>query len=496
MKKIIISFIALVGVSILSAQTVEEALLYANQNFSGTARSSAMGGAFSSLGGDISSLSTNPAGIGIFRQSVVSYTPGVRMSKTEGVGTTGDKNRFIFPSVGFVFSSEAMGGGGLNFGISYTQGANFNQKYNLVDDNVSYSFLDDITREANFDTNGNFKPWAKKDLENYKGGLLPSLAYNTYLLNPRTDGGYVSALMDVDKLNRRGLYDRKGSLGEIAFTVGGNSNDFIYWGLTLGVQTTMYKKEDKYSEKVANPSAQTTLKEFYQDTFLETKGGGVNLKAGAIVRPVNSLRLGLAIHTPTFFTLEDQFLYVMDSYFFKEPEAGKGTSFRQTFPTNNSPQVFEYEYRTPWKFILGGSYIFGKTGLLSVDYELMDYSSSRYSSSQGNFDDVNDAIKRMYQLTGNLKVGGEVKLFPAFSLRAGYNHFGNMYSKESNREQKAMQFSGGLGYRHKKFALDVSLEHYTQENQTHFYKQDGTLDFTSKQNLDANTVKLTLSYQL
>lgn len=496
MKRIIISFIALAGVTLLSAQTAEESLIYANQNFYGTARSSAMGGAFSSLGGDISTFNTNPAGIGIFRQSVVSYTPGVRMAKTEGAGINGDKNRFIFPSVGFVFSSETMGGGGLNFGISYAQGANFNQNYNLVDDGSDFSFLDDITNEANFDANGNFKPWTTKQLENYQGGVLPSLAYNAYLLNPQQDGSYVSALMDVDKLNRRGLYSRKGSLGELAFTVGGNVDNLLYWGATLGVQTTMRKTEDKYSEKVANPSAQTTLKEFYHDTFLETKGGGFNLKMGAIVRPVNSLRLGLAIHTPTFFTLEDQFLYVMDSYFFKEPEAGKGTSFRQTFPTNENPQVFEYQYRTPWKFILGGSYIFGKSGLLSVDYELMDYSSSRYSSSEGNFDAVNNAIKKMYELTGNLKVGGEIKLSPAFSLRAGFNHFGNMYSKESNKEQKAMQLSGGLGYRHRRFALDVSLQHYTQENQTHFYKKDGTFDFTSKQNLDANTIKLTLSYQL
>lgn len=483
MKKIFLILCSLFALSILSAQTVKEALRYANQNFYGTARSSAMGSAFSSLGGDISVASTNPAGLAIFRSSTASITPGLRFSKVKAKGVKGETGTFVLPSLGFVFTTVGDGNTlkNWNFGIVYNQSANFNQKSNLVDNASNYSFLDDIAYDANNPT-----PYLPNALKNYKGALLPSLAYNTYLISP-IKYEYRSALLANELMNRRSALDNNGSNGEIAFSVAGNYDNMLYFGATMGVQNINFEGKENYKEKLNNPTNESLLDVFYYDKYLHTRGAGINFKAGLIYRPTNALRLGVAVHTPTFFSLEDEYFYVMKSQFYKEPEEGKGTSFKQAYPSDSQRGIFEYEYRTPWKFTFGGSYIFGKKGLLSIDYDLIDYSSSKFSES--NFDNLNKQIKNTYKMAGNLKVGAEIRPTNQLAFRAGYNYFGNIYSNKTNKEQKASQYSAGLGYRYNNVSIDASYQYYTQEHTTQYN------DFSSVKDYNVNTIKLTIGFQ-
>lgn len=493
MKKIFLILCSLFALSILSAQTVKEALRYANQNFYGTARSSAMGGAFSSLGGDISVASTNPAGLAIFRSSTASITPGLRFSKVKAKGVKGETGTFVLPSLGFVFTTVGDDNTlkNWNFGIVYNQSANFNQKSNLVDNASSYSFLDEIAYDANHDSNGNLKPYQTEALRNYKKhnavSLLPGMAYNTYLISPNKEGIYLSAVSKEELMNRTSVLDDTGSNGEIAFSVAGNYDNMLYFGATVGVQNINFEGKENYTEKLNNPTNESLLDVFYYDKYLHTRGAGINFKAGLIYRPTNALRLGVAVHTPTFFSLEDEYFYVMKSQFYKEPEEGKGTSFKQAYPSDSQRGIFEYEYRTPWKFTFGGSYIFGKKGLLSIDYDLIDYSSSKFSES--NFDNLNKQIKNTYKMAGNLKVGAEIRPTNQLAFRAGYNYFGNIYSNKTNKEQKASQYSAGLGYRYNNVSIDASYQYYTQEHTTQYN------DFSSVKDYNVNTIKLTIGFQ-
>lgn len=484
MKKIILSLFTLGIAQFLMAQTADEALRYANQNYYGTARSSAMGGAFSSLGGDISVASTNPAGLAIFRNSTASITPGIRFSKSEGQGIRGENSTFVLPSAGFVFTSlnESAPIKNWNFGISYTQGANFNREKELTENATNFSILDKIAYDANNPT-----PYLPDALGEYKGALLPSLAYNTYLISPTEEGSYTPAIFEGELVNRMSVLEDKGNNGEIAFSVAGNFENTLYFGATLGIQNVDFESTDNYQEQLEAPTDASSLDIFYYDKYLHTRGTGVNLKLGLIYRATDALRLGIAAHTPTFFSLEDEYFYVMESTFFKEPEAGKGTSFQQVFPLDNKTGFYEYEYQTPWKFTFGGSYILGQTGLVSIDYDLIDYASSKFSN--GDFDRVNQEISDTYKMTGNLKIGAEVRLNQLFALRGGYNYFGNMYSEESDREQNASQYSAGLGYRHKNIFVDASYQYYTQETTTNFD------DFSATQDYNVHTVKVTIGYQ-
>ncbi len=493
MKRLFI-IIGVLCVQFAAAQTVEDAFRYSDQNFYGTARSSAMGGAFSSLGGDISVAHTNPAGLAILRSSTASITPGLHFSTMKGEGINGEKTTFIVPSFGIILATddEDSSMNNINFGISYSQSNNFNRVLNLVPHTVNKSFLDDIAFDSSYVYNSNLEeyildPYRKDVLSNYSdpNAIIPSLAYNTYLISPTgKDGAYEAALFQGELLEKTSKITDKGSNGEFAFSVAGNFEHKIYVGATLGIQDINFKNTENYSERVSNPTKQTLLDKFYYDTYLTTKGTGINLKLGVIVRATDALRLGVSVHTPTFYSLEDEFSYLMESAFYVEPEKGKGTSFRQTFPEDETPQYSEYSYRTPWKFTFGGSYILGKIGLISVDYDLINYGSARFSN--GDFDVVNQKIKDTYKLTSVLKIGTEIRLNKLFSLRAGYNNFGNMYESNTGISQKANLFSAGLGFRHKNFFADASYQHYNQEHKVN------KPNFLSIQNMDRNTVKLTI----
>ncbi len=495
MNKIITTILMLGAVSFAFAQSAENSLLFADQNYYGTARSSAMGGAFSSLGGDISVAHSNPAGLAIFRHSTFAITPGIYSNSVSGDGKSGDKTKFILPSLGAILYSYGSDTGvkNFNFGLTYTQGANFNAKEHFEHLNSQYSLLQDIAYNANFDRDGNFKPFKEEELDHYYQyadiGFAEGMAYKSYLISKTGANGEYEPVTKTDLVNRFEDITTKGSSGEFALSVAGNYEDKLYFGATLGIQGVNYKNTDNYDEQVASKSAKTLLDYFYYDKFLETQGTGVNLKLGLIYRPTDLLRLGVAIHTPTFYSLEDNYFFSLESKFLREPERGAGTKFKETYPIKGEMGVFEYSYRTPWKFTFGGSYIVPKIGLLSVDYELTDYSSAKFSTNENeDFSGVNQAIKDLYKMTGMLKIGAEVRLNEQFSLRGGYNHFGNPYDKKTGQEQKASQYSAGLGYRYNSVFIDASYQRYTRKHSI------TEKDLSYSRDIDANTVKLTLGY--
>ncbi|PVX51876.1 hypothetical protein C7377_0167 [Balneicella halophila] len=481
MKKILIIAFSLCIVQLVGAQTYEDAIRYSNFNFFGTARSSAMGGAFGSLGGDLSVTSNNPAGLAIYRNSSASITPGMHFSEYDGNGLSGDDNTFILPQVGFVFTTidDSSDIKNWNFGVTYTQGANYNSEYKLANLGSPNSRLDDISHAAE-----GFTPD-----EVYKGyaGLLPALAYESNLIyeNPDVPNTYMSDLYDTDIMNISHFIEDEGSAGEVAFSAAGNFDDILYFGATVGLQSIEFKSIDNYSEHIADVNSESILDQFYYDKDLRTRGTGINFKAGLIFRPIIPLKLSLAIHTPTYFSMEEEYLYRMESVFIEEPYEGEGKEFVALEPIDGTIGIYEYNFQTPWKFSFGGSYIFGQNGLISIDYDLIDYSSSKFTD--GDFNIVNEEIKNTFKMTGNLKVGAEVRLSNQFSLRGGYNYFGNMYEDNSGMEQEASQYSAGVGYRYKNVFMDASYQYYSQENT--FTEYNSSYDY------NISTVKFTIGYQ-
>jgi hypothetical protein len=205
---------------------------------------------------------------------------------------------------------------------------------------------------------------------------------------------------------------------------------------------------------------------------LTSTGVGLNAKLGIIFKPVQQMRFGVAIHTPTIYGLKDK-LYT------KMVTDVEGL-FRRTNP--NDPGIdsitsdyygspdYKYNLSTPWKFLVSGSYVFHEVedvskqrGFITADVEYVTYGSSKFSSADDAADDeayyegVNKAVKAAYKGAFNFRVGAELKFSPIM-VRAGYAQYGNPY-KEGGLKASRRNISGGLGYRDKGVFIDLTYVH-------------------------------------
>src|SRR5690606_2143281 len=111
---------------------------------------------------------------------------------------------------------------------------------------------------------------------------------------------------------------------------------------------------------------------------------------------------------------------------------------------------------------------FNKSGLISVDAEYLDYSDMRYrrsSRSSLDFSDENTDISNNFESTLNIRVGGELKVTPQFSLRGGYEWYPNAQVVDANANNayyypvaldNSFVWAAGLGYASNGFFTDIT----------------------------------------
>ena len=111
----------------------------AKTDLNGTARYMGMAGAFGALGGDVSAIKDNPAGLGIYRSSEVTATFGFRTQNTasnwNGSTDSDGRFKFTFDNVAAVTAFPTWagrnGGSGLlqsNWSLSYNRLKSFNRR--------------------------------------------------------------------------------------------------------------------------------------------------------------------------------------------------------------------------------------------------------------------------------------------------------------------------------------------------------------------------------
>ena len=471
MKKIYFTLIVTLAVSFSGfAQGEQDALRYSQSFTGGSARFSSMGGAFGALGGDFSSLFINPAGLGVFRSSEFSFTPTLRYNtvETNFAGSVNDDFDYHFNlnQLGFVSSFDlgnSEGWSNINIAVGYSRQNNFNTNVIIEGVNNSSSMLDYFA-----DYSDGYFPEELNSFNEF-------LAYDTWLIDTVTNMGfddYETILSDYgDEANstygqvQQRTLNSNGTLGEYMFSVGANYGNSLYIGASFGIQKLVYHESNEHIEYDPDDHIYD-FKSFtyYQDLY--TRGRGYSFKMGAIFKPVEMLRLGVAFHLPTFFKLEDEYYSYIDASFDNVDSEGiKDYS-------SDSPDLFyKYELTTPFRAIGSVAYQFGKRALLSADYEFVDYATARLRRGEDgyNFNAENDGIKDIYRKTGNLRLGGEYRL-GAISLRGGYAHYGSAYAKsEANADASYSLISAGIGFRQKKFYLDFGFTHMMHEEQYFMY---------------------------
>ena len=365
---------------LVQAQDLVDALRYSNVQIQGTARAGGMGNAFGALGGDFTSVSINPAGIGLYRSGELSITPVFRQTKVDATyyGSTQNDNNynFAFNNLSYVTTINTKNPGemgliNVNIGLGFNRLKDFNSEIFAKGDNVNGSFLDYITSYANadgFDPNGNNN--------SYMSDYYERLAWNTdLLLYDQNNNEYWHDMQDAGYgQSQQKNISKQGSIDEYSLAVGLNFNYKLYIGGSIGITDLFYKENSQIMEWDKNNNI-PYFNDMQFDSYLRTTGTGYNVKLGVIFKPINEIRIGASIHTPTFYNLHDAFDTKMNSSI---TYADNSTQKYEASP--NSISQYDYDLVTPLRATLSGAFIIEKKGLLSLDYELVDYSSAKLRS--------------------------------------------------------------------------------------------------------------------
>lgn len=486
MKKIVISiFILIIGLSGIYAQlSIEDGLRYSRNIYSGSARFTSMGGSFSALGGELSAIPINPAGVSIFRSSAISFTPTLSQTSTEASYLSNKESEFVYKigidNFGIVLNYNPGKSSlikHMNFGITYDKLNDFNQNLYIASGgmNTPYSLLDTYVWDLNSAGSG------INDLDPFYEGL----AYDAFLIDYDTVGGFYNIIGQNSLIEKRNSIERRGKQNEWNFSMGFNLNDMLYVGAAIGVQSIYFEQNSIYLEDFIDYDTILTNFRLTENTLVT--GTGINLKLGFIAKPIQMLRISGAIHTPTIIYAEEEF----DSYI--QSDLVTGT----VYPFNADVRVDEYTIRTPFKLNAGLGVVLGKYGLLSVDYDFVDYSKINFGSDDKSYSSgLNSDVDGAFKNTSNIRTGAEMRL-GNLALRGGFGFYQSPYtSKTINKDADYYTISGGFGYRDKNIFIDFGYVYhlYTENYILNFddYNQAGLL---SEQQFNKHKIYVTIGFK-
>ncbi len=472
----------------LSAQNSFDALRYSNFQVGGTARAIGSGGALGALGADFSVLSTNPAGMGWYRRGEFVLSPTFYNARTTstltndpgGFATEESRNNFNFNALGVVVAGNPRSPDWptFNFGIGINRLANFHQEF--IYEGVSEGSIILAHQEQ---ANG---PTGISDFES--GVSIDAQAL--YDLEPQ-DGFFESdmELAPEAPIFRRQDVISRGSINELVFSFAGNYKERILLGATIGVPFLRYEEDKTYQEEDqgAGDGDVPLFDDLEYTEELNTTGTGINLKVGMIFRAHQALRLGLAVHTPTAFRMEDAFRTSM-AYNFTYPDGEVVNGFAE------SPDgLFEYRLRTPWRVIGSGGLIIKKNGFLSAEVEYVNYGNNefRYDGFIDAERDVNNSIANDFEPAMNIRLGGEI-VYEIFRFRAG---LGIQQSPFTNDDTTNKTYSAGFGIRERNFSLDFAYRLRQNEELFIPYQASGSPEQLVINEGSFNTFAFTLGFR-
>lgn len=491
MKKQIITLSLLsASVGMSFAQSAIGAYSISQSDLKGTARYMGMAGAFGALGGDLSAISQNPAGIGVYRSSDIGFSVDLdcQGARTQEMGLSPngtwqafgqkydlDQTKFLLNNIGAVFTLRlnSQSCPNLNLGFTYNRGASYNRIYGGNINTLHTSMSNYIAGIANANdvTEGDVS-WAD-GINPYDPGYgyfvapwITTLAYDSYVISPQlTNNGTKWYGLWQDSMSGRDtsgsgsfVMQESGSTSEFNIVLGGNIADKLYWGMNFQINNLNYSLNTSWGESLTNayrlnsqgkPVVENADWEY--DGFYNLSGTGFSYQLGLIFKPVQAFRLGFSFHTPTWYNLNEQFLGSMNY---------NGENDYYNHITNeNIPGYTSYGFRTPWKIMASAAGVLRNNFIVSFDYEWSNYGKMHYSETyESYYDDWNDypwpmsastranytdylnwndpygvensQISTYYKSTNTFRVGLEFKPVSSFSVRAGYSYSSSPVKKD------------------------------------------------------------------
>lgn len=493
MKKYICVFTLMLLSVFANAQDATDGLRLSQTNLIGTARFRAMSGAFGALGGDLSSLNVNPAGSAVFVNNQISITASnVNINNNStyfGKKTNDSENSFDLNQAGgvFVFEDKRSDWGKFALGLNYENADNFNNRIYSGGVNPTKSVTQYFVSNANGFTTNTLSNFFYDEL-NF-AGQQASLAYNSYLINPvnvttpATNTAYVANIKATGNFYQENEYKTIGNNGKLSFNASAEYKKTLYLGINLNSHFTDFRKisslyEDYLGATNANATQGVQSLRFKND--LHTFGSGFSMQIGAIIKAKDA-RFGLAYESPTWYTLNDELKQSLATDCANCPKPSY----------NEDPNVINtydpYKLKTPSKFTGSFAYIFGKSGLISIDYVYKDYSAMLFKP-EADFKSVNNIYKTIFrEKASELRVGIE-KRIKKWSLRGGYSLEQSPYKNKAIMGDQT-GYSAGLGYNFGGTKLDLS---YSNSKKT-YNDQFLSTGFTETAKIDSNRNNITFT---
>ena len=459
-----------------NAQEIFDAINFSNNSIvNGTARYMSMSGSFGAIGGDVSASIDNPATLGIFRSSEASvslgFTPTTTKSDWQNDKFSSTYTPFSVNQFAWVFHIPTYKESGYmssSLSLSYHKIKDFNRKIYLQSNSSSVVSLTDLMadfleKNSVYESDFEYDPYGNVNI-----GWLSVLGYESFLIDPiynedeQHTGKWTSILGRNETVLPAYEATERGNIGEYNFTYSGNVNDKIYFGAGLSMLNISREIHSIYSEEYIDYGDYFDL-----NNYFITKGYGVNLKLGAIVRATDFLRLGLSFQSPSWYWLKDwhtaklEYFEVKNSYTGSTPEAD-----------------YLYSFSSPVKVQASVGFTVGKRAAINLDYQ---FSGKKYSMSDdyGKFEvDADNYAKYLH----TLKLGAELRLGECFKIRAGGAFISAPISQDAvkllpyNTTRTDAEYfvskntyygTCGIGYAKGGFCIDLAYA-YQQQNQNFF----------------------------
>jgi len=459
MKRVVFLMVLFLMITFVKAQKTEFPLMYSQYGMNGTAPYIGKAGAIGALGGDIMSAHYNPAGLGLYRSSELTFSMGLDMNSTKSTynGLSGKDSHpsFNYGNLGLVLDfnngkKSSWKHIQLSFGLNRLM--NFNNRVKITRNNLDRSYIDaNYINHFDADCNGvldNSFDFADVKREDFFLSGVVSID-SSYNLHSEFFNG---------KFNQIIAYRESGYLNEFTMSFSGNYENWLFLGATVGIPYGSYTAKYMFSESVTNINGEG---KYNYNTEQNLSVTGFNLKLGVIAKPVSFWRIGGAIHTPTFYDVDDDFY--------------QEVSFTTTSGGWFNP--ISYGMQSPWRFIAGTAFVLGNnkspiSGTLSLDYEYADYSFMSFDMDNDISTEtkLNNSMENIYSGASNLRVGGELKLDKLY-IRAGYAYYGSPYVNESDNDASWNYITCGLGFRGKFCNVDLAYAYGKQKSKYYVYDE-------------------------
>lgn len=506
MKNSLILILTFYSVSNLFAQSISDALLYANDNLSGTARFRSMSGAFGALGGDFSAINVNPAGSAVFLNNQVALTLSSFNVRNKadyfGSSLTTNNTTFDINQAGgiFVFNNQNQQEDWKKFvlAVNYENNSNLDNSMDTFGINPSNSIANYFLSYANPGIFSSTIPvstlsdsfYEDLDIRNQQAYL----GYQGYVINvdpnnPFNDT-YVANVASGD-FYQENYMESAGYNGKLSFNIAAQYKDKFFFGLNLNSHFTDYTRTTSFYEENDN-SPNSGMKRLIFENFQNTYGNGFSFQMGAIAKVTESFRTGLSYESPTWYRLTDEKRQLLQTsgYNYGIPQ---NPNLSEVVVDSNILLIYPaYNLQTPGRWTGSLAYVFGKKGLISVDYSIRDYSNTRFRPKDSFFRPLNQQIDDLLDTAGELRIGAEYRI-KKLSLRGGYRYEQSPYQNKKTAGDLT-GFSTGFGYNFGTTRLDLAYAYSQRKSQQPFFNQGFTdAPIVMMQN---NTISLSLLFEL